>query len=712
MGIPFLGKGNKKDHMKRTVSFVKLWDEIATAHVYKNNSLYGETRLANMYVDFLGLYSGEDNVTYLYSIDGYPRELELSYRTTLRDICKEGVRISFISHLDKHVIDWGSPQMKAKLRTWKLLDESTEDVDEYNLHENLSILDSQDWRRDSLVYLSTAEIRRKRKMFKFRSLMLVSGKRGTAFNDTIKELTSLCKVMNIKISRIIGDIPEYLEVFSPFSNMYNNKVMNQCGCVTLPDELLARFNTYAQGTIGKYGIYFGTDVYSCFPCLKPVKITTESAENWLITAETGGGKSYFVKPIVLQLLADVDYNGTIMDVEGFEYLPIAYYVANNDKVVVLNMGEGTGAYFDPVAIIKTGDDVLDKDMKSLSTSFTLGIFRSVLGNVGNDEWVDIVINDAIALTYAEVGVTDDDMSTWDNSLDLTLFDVYSKLKSLIVAGDVHRAVNNMFSASMYAEKAGLGTAMTKNDVNRLITSNEEYQKAIELCIAKTSRYFEKNGIHANVFKKRIYIEDVRDAKLVVCSFGMAGKSPNTVDPIQMSLMQLYAANISHLRSIFSKHDGKFNFKLWEEFQRWGGFPGSEKTIATALTGGRKLGDLNIILTNDVGKLLDDDKFSIIPNITSFAVGCIIDAETRRRVCDRLSIGNMLYDLDTIAYNNKDLSSYIEGDTLITNPFMKSFLIGLDKTVYTISRMSLPPELGSSDLFRTGITLKSKGVVKE
>ena len=111
-------------------------------------------------------------------------------------------------------------------------------------------------------------------------------------------------------------------------------------------------------------------------------------------------------------------------------------------------------------------------------------------------------------------------------------------------------------------------------------------------------------------------------------------------------------------------------------------------------------------------MLDDDKFSIIPNITSFAVGCIIDAETRRRVCDRLSIGNMLYDLDTIAYNNKDLSSYIEGDTLITNPFMKSFLIGLDKTVYTISRMSLPPELGSSDLFRTGITLKSKGVVKE
>ena len=346
-------------------------------------------------------------------------------------------------------------------------------------------------------------------------------------------------------------------------------------------------------------------------------------------------------------------------------------------------------------------------MKSLSTSFTLSIFKVLLGGSEADEWVDIVINDAIALTYGEVGVVDDDMSTWSRSKGLTLYDVYDKLKSLIVSGDVHRAVNNMFSASMYAERAGLGDAITQNDVNRLITSNEEYQRAIELCIAKVSRYFEKNGIRANIFKKRIYVEDIKDAKLVVCSFGMAGKAPNTVDPIQMALMQLYAANISHLRSIFSKHDGKFNFKLWEEFQRWGSFPGSEKTISTAITGGRKLGDINIIVTNDIGKILDNDIFSILPNITSFAIGCIIDSKVRNDICERLSIPNMKYDLDLIANNNKDLSSYIEGDTLVTNPYMKSFLIGLDKTVYTISRMSIPSDLSKTEMFRTGVTLKDK-----
>ena len=365
-------------HEKRTVNFLQLWDEILTAQLKKNNSNYGETRTRNMYVDLLGMYSGEDNVTYIYSIDGYPKELENSYRTTLRSQCLSGVRISFISPLEKHTIDWNSAQMKARMRTWRMLEQESGEVDEYNLYDNLANMDSQDWKKDSLVYLSTAEIRRKRKMFKFRSLMLISGRRGDDFNNSVKDITNLCKTLNIKISRIIGDIPEYLKVFSPFSNTFDNKILNQCGCVTIPDELLSHFNTYAQGMIGKSGIYWGTDIFSCFPCLKQVKRTTETAENWLITAETGGGKSFFVKGLLVQLLALANFNGTIMDIEGFEYIPLANYLANHDLVVVLNMGEGSGSYYDPVEIIVTGDKELDADMYSLSSSFTLSLFKCLI----------------------------------------------------------------------------------------------------------------------------------------------------------------------------------------------------------------------------------------------------------------------------------------------------------------------------------------------
>jgi hypothetical protein len=700
-----LGKGAKHVHRERTVNFIQLWDEILTANVMKNNSNYGETRTKNMYVDMIGFYSGEDNVTYVYSIDGYPKELEISYRSTLRSACKAGVRISFVSPLEQYSIDWNSPQMKARLRTWRTLANEGVEVDEYNLHENLSDMDSQDWKKDSLVYLSTAEIRRKRKMFKFRSIMFISGQRGQDFNDSVKEIVNMCKTMNIKISRIIGDIPEYLKVFSPFSNTYDNKVLDQCGCITIPDELLARFNTYAQGMIGREGIYWGTDIFSSFPCLKPVKRTTETAENWLITAETGGGKSFFVKGLLIQLLAKPTFNGTIMDIEGFEYIPLADYLSANDNVVILNMGEGTGAYYDPVEIVVTGNQELDADMYSLSSSFTLSLFKCLLGTTqSQDEWIDIVINDAVSLTYGKAGVDASDMSTWGNSAGFTLYDVYNTLKSLKSNGDAKRAISAMFTQSLWEEKQGIGQALSRNDVNRLITSNDGYQKAIDMCIAKISRYFEPNGIRAHLFRKRIAIDEIQDAKLVICSFGMAGKSPNTVDPIQMALMQLYSANISHLRSVFSKKAGKFNFKLWEEFQRWGGFPDADKTINVALTGGRKLGDVNIIVTNKVIDMLKDDKFGVFSNITSIAIGCIWDAEVREDLCNRLTIPQMKSELDTLVTNNKDLSAYIDGDTLMTNPYSKAFLIGLDKTVYTLSRMSIPKGLRDSHIFRTGVDL--------
>lgn len=689
-------------HRKRTVKFWKLWDEIVACLLGMNDSTQGELRTAPYYMDLKGLYSGENNVTYVYTIDGYPAELELSYRSILRRECKDGVRISFVSTFERYKIQWSSPQMKSKLRTWRLLDSDGEDVDSYNIHDNMALLDSQAWRRESIEYLTDAEVRRKRKTFRFRSVMFVSGQRGENFNDTIKELVETCKVMNIKVTRVMLNIQDYLSVFSPFSLEYNDAVIKQCGSNVLTDEILARFNTYSQGTVGKSGLYWGTDIYSSFPCLKQTKKTAESNESWLITAEAGGGKSYFVKSLCFQLLADRHYNGTIMDIEGFEYLPLAAFLSEHDKVVVLNMAEGSGAYFDPVEIILTGDEDNDAGMYSLSTSFTLSIFKILLGGQ-EDDWTDIVINDAVSLTYSKRGVVQEDMSTWHRSKGLTLFDVYSTLKGLL--SDVSEgSISNKFEHSDYDKRDNpdLMSRASDNDVNSLITTDPDYQKAVEMCLAKVSRYFERAGTRSSVFRKRISVEGIIHAKLVVCSFGMAGKSEVNVDPIQMSLMQLCAANISYLRSIFSKLAGKFNFKLWEEFQRWGGFPDSDKTITTALTGGRKLGDINIIVTNKVGDILDDDRFGIFSNITSIAIGCIWDAKIRSELCDRLSVHQMEPELNRLVTENKDLAAFSEGDTLTNNPYNKAFLIGLDKTVYALSRMSLPEDLSRSEIFRTGV----------
>lgn len=692
------GLSKSEGNKKRTIKFYQLWDELFTNKYKKDDSVVGILRRNPFYMDMKGVYSGENRVTFVYTIDDLPSELSISFRNILRQDCRDGVRLSFITQMTKHQIQWNTPQMKSRLRTWSILDSQTEDVNEYNLHANLQTLDSQQWRRDSLTYLSTAELRRKRKTFLVRQIMLISGERGDAFNETVNEVLATCRNLNLKVNRVMYNIQDYLTTFSPFSMNFNDKIYKEVGSTVIPDELLARFSTYSQGTVGKYGLYWGTDIYSGFPCLKPVKKTSEDAENWLITAETGGGKSFFVKCLLLQLLAKPQYNGTIMDIEGFEYMPMLQYLSRTEECVIINMAEGQGKYFDPVEIIMTGDEELDRDMYKLSVSFTLSIFKTLLGDtVKKNEWTDIIIDAAVSKVYEDAGVTDD-MSTWENSKGLTLFDVYGALKALLTDVENTSVVNN--SSDEDNDK-------TSEILDNAIRNTVEYKKALVLAITKTGRYFEKNGTKSGLFQQRVSVDGIKTAKLVVCSFGMAGKTEKTVDPIQMAMMQLTAANISHLRSIFSKHIGKFNFKLWEEFQRWGKFPDSEKTVGTALTGGRKLGDINIIITNVVKELLGDDRFNVFSNVTTIAIGCIWDKQVRHDLCTRLTIEQMEPELDKLVSENKDDSAYSDGDTVGNSAYNKAFLIGLDKTVYALSRMSVPDDLAESHMFRTGVDLASE-----
>ena len=171
-------------------------------------------------------------------------------------------------------------------------------------------------------------------------------------------------------------------------------------------------------------------------------------------------------------------------------------------------------------------------------------------------------------------------------------------------------------------------------------------------------------------------------------------------------MQLGAAQLSHQRSIFSKNKGKFNFKLWEEFQRWGKFPGSDKTLGVALTGGRKLGDVNIIITNVIAELLGEDRFNIFSNVTSFLIGAINDSKVRADVCERLSVPNMLPELNAIS-TVRSIKDEEKGVHRQESIYRYSFLCGLDKTKYAITKVMLPPNLAESELFRTGVEADMK-----
>lgn len=669
-----MGK-RKKKFMEHWKEIVELYDDLNFSRIIKNTSVLARRLPRNqdkIGLDFVGSYDGE-NITFYYTIQSMPRELLIDFKDNIRRECKPEVRVNFFNYIRGHRIDWESAQMRSRLRVLRQVGSENDgnDVNAYNLHENIGALGKQSWIEDSLQYLAIADRKRNRSLLKSSLMMTISGKRGENFDDTIKLVEGYARHIGINLHRVLYDIPDLLRFFSPFSRTNNKSIANILPTQVLTDEILARYNVYNQGTLGTRGISFGTDVYSKFPVIKNVKPQDDTAENWLATAETGGGKSLSIKALILQLLG-LNYNGTIMDIEGFEYIPIANFMSHNSKVVVINMAEGSGKYFDPVEIFeKTGIEDIDKDAKNMSVNFTLATFKTILGRAYEEDiWLDTVVNDAVSEMYKRNGVAEDRF-TWTNSNGLSLFNVYDEFFLLR---------------------------------DSKFRTDEGYLSALEKAIAITSKYFESDGTRASVFNEKVVVSDIIDAKLVVCSFGMAGKSQQAVDDVQLALMQLGAAQLSHQRSIFSKSKGVFNFKVWEEFQRWGKFPDSDKTIGVAVTGGRKLGDVNIIITNNVKEILDDDRFGIFGNVTSFLVGAIADEKVRKDFCDRMSIPHMKKELDLIA-SAKKTDDDNDDSSKGASPLTFAFLCGLDRSKYGIIKTILPDDLRRSKLFRTGVDLK-------
>lgn len=658
--------------IRRLKETIGLYDNLVYTNMVKNDTSEVVKMQADddhIAVDQMGMYQ-DNSVTFFYLLEQLPNFLHVDFKTRLRRECKGDTRIIFINRISPHKIAWNSPEMQSKLRILSnnASEVESQNVTAFNMHSELSAVRRNEWIQESLQYLTTADVDRNRALFKMSMLVMVTGTRGEDFDASVKSIEAYAEHLGITLTRVLYNIPEVLAYFSPWGQKLINDNRASYPTFVVPDEILARFNTYSQGTLGKAGISFGVDIYSMFPVLKKVKATREDAENWLISAETGGGKSYFVKSLLLQLLAQ-GYNGTIMDVEGFEYLPMAKMLSNSLSVRVINMAEGQGGYFDPVEIPIYSAATLEEatQLRQNSLEFTLSIMRVLLGQAYNEDvYLSVVLDDAVSAAYRKRGVTSNRM-TWENSRGMTLYDVYASLKDL-QSSDSH---------------------------------NDDYLNALEKAIALTGKYFEPSGTRSSLFKNRISVGDIIDADLVICSFGMAGKSQTTVDEVQMALMQLGAAQLSHQRSVFSKNKGKFNFKLWEEFQRWGKFPGSDKTLGVALTGGRKLGDVNIIITNVIAELLGEDRFNVFSNVTSFLIGAINDSKVRAEACERLSVPHMLPELNAISTvrSGKDEETGTHKQESI---YRYSFLCGLDKTKYAITKVMLPPNLAKSELFRTGV----------
>ena len=623
-----------------------------------------------------------------YLIRALPDYLQPNFIDQIRQSCiQNGVKINFYFYCTPYKINWDQAEMKNKLSIWERYanDESYGDTSVFKYRANRN--DSLAKRRviESVKYLNEAELDYKRHLLRTMIIVEFSAHRDDdsliALQEQIRTFKETCQRSDIRIRELQKDLISYLRQLGPFQLYEDPKIDQKLARKVLTDDILANFNSYKQGRVGTTGVQLGIDVLQKVPVMRKFKANPDQPENWLIQAETGGGKSYFVKSLLTYLMAD-DFVVTVMDYEGDEYTNLADYIraGNPDDVRVIQMGKGSTQYFDPCEIpMLTGDPEVDDDLKEQSINYILQVFRVITCGLEGEfsQWEERIMSTAIQRMYDNAGVTDD-KQTWHRSKGLYLKDVYQELKMIVESKEMVDSDND----------------------------NVKHKAAVRITEA-AQVYFEPGESKAGTFANPMPADELFKAKFIVFSFGMKGAASTLTDPTILALKQLQVASTAIQISNYCKYVRHcFNVKVWEEYQRWGQTKGSAEVISNAMTGGRKRGDVNIIITNDLQAMLDDNNpinERLRQNIQSYAIGRINDKGVRHKFCEKFDLQDCEIALDKIAK-----ASVCEDRTgSQVGKYKHAFCIVMDNGKKAIAKVILPPALAEQKLFKTGVDVSKK-----
>ena len=658
--------------------------------------------------------SSETQISKYFTISAFPDYLQNQLIDYIRNACMlPGVKINFYFYGHPHKIFWDSAEMRSKMDIWsRYSQEHDGTVDVFKYRQESVEAKARNRIIQSTRYLNESELEHKRSLIRVSFIIEITARRDeeSIINmvDSVKKLKEVASATGLKIRELRINMIDWIRAINPFSLNASKETESKLIKKVMTDDNLANFNSYKQGRVGIKGIPLGIDVRSYGPVLRQFKEDPDKAENWLICAETGGGKSMWIKSLLSYMMAD-GYTVCIMDYEGDEYTNLANYVReyNPDDVKIVSMGKGSAVYFDPCEIPElTGDITIDRESKESAISFINAIYRIIVHGDGEDFSTEEkkIMSTAIQRMYDSVGVTDN-MNTWHRSKLLKLHDVYHEVKEMVLTKEfVDSDSNTKHKLTIIFECPVIFPTKSKVATNNNIIFIRQIQ--ITTCQLSFAKSFKITMCISGHVNHTIFLYK---AKLIVFSFGMKGASESATDPTILALKQLSVAYVNIQISNYCKYvKHYYNVKVWEEFQRWGQVKGSEDTIVNVITGGRKRGDVNFIVTNDLASILDENNrlsAKLGNNIQNYAIGRIVKSNTREKFCEQFDLQECLDALDRIAKasaNTKQIGGKTSGSQ---NRYKYAFCVVLDDGNKAIVKSMLPTSILKSSLFKTGVQIK-------
>lgn len=563
----------------------------------------------------------KDKVKKMYFLSEMPRLIEANFLGNLKDLIAEksdqlghtyginkGCELIDIVKSEPYELNFSTFKNRSRMMMWKRRYESAmkehghvSDLDA--LVESQDVLDTVDrnrWMIESWMFVKRSKDVEKRSFCKTNIILELVADGDDILEECEKVLKDYMITNDIRYSEVFIQSNEYNKAFSPVGNQDGNLLAKMNPPVILTDDIVSSFDSPTHGRVGDdTGIYFGNDIYTGLPIFHDLKKGSD-AVNFLVTANTGKGKSNYMKGLYSYLDLN-DINTITLDYEGDEYDPVGLLY---DAAFIKVSGEGS-RYFNTVAIGDlTGDSDIDVGLKMEAVGVTERVFSLLLDEEkGMTPYELSIFSDCINRVYDKFGVTSDP-ETWYLSKEATYFHLYGELV-------------DMAKEDFYVS---------------------EYGQHMKDMVIKLRTYFEYDGINRSMFDNPITVDELKGNKHLIFSFGMNGVDESLINTKELALKQLFVGYITTLMSNYNKSRGKLTAILIEELQRYLMHQHSGSVVANMISGGRKRGMIVFLITNAPLQLMSsvttDNEIrkyveAILGNINGLIIGALKDDMSRQ-----------------------------------------------------------------------------------
>lgn len=649
-------------------SLLKFYTEVGEQIL--SNGAYDErqsNKLDELTIGYRKIFS-QSTMKVVYTITAFPNELDREFfRKARAAIEGYGVVLNFNMRVRPYKINWADSGMKEKKQlVQKHVKDFKNETDYFSTKDDNLEVEKTKRLAQTFGYFTSIEMRSHELCLVDVMMELCRVKEDdrarVQFQESQKRLKNYFSLQDFKIKEMKFNLFDYLKFRSPTS-VFSRQLMPDETSILLSDEIIARLPGYFAGAIGNSGIFLGRDVTTNKFVYKDFVRSSGQAENFLIIAGTGSGKSMWMKVFIPMALAS-GFNVMVLDIDG-DYIPEVKYLNGN----VISFKDG---YFDTMVISDpTGDEAIDSELLLESRRATTTVF-SCLTDINNGMTSDErkIFTEAYNRLYDDNSIIIDDRTTWGNSARLSYKDLYQYICDL-----------------QSDEKAlQIGVSL----------------KAINQFVAKLSTFFDEKGLHSYMFRKRITINDIlnrktKDPMFLDIFLDIQKNATKGEELVGQTVKQLTANYLTTLIANRNKSEGQFTMEVVEEYQRYAHQPDVSDMILNKVTGNRKRNVSTFLITNSPLELLRNKSasaYAVIENINNYVIGAI-KPKTIEEVCKVFSLDNCEGILQKISTSNK---------------FKHCFMLKLNGREVAIAKYDMPKKLVDSPLFKSrDVEMKEKEI---